>query len=185
MEKGHGWRKTCWSKSRRDLLPKMPLEVVRNRLKRAKEIGLDYKTYASVRNNSGRDIYAFLFSSNALRLHLAASDLADDRREKMHKLKHCAQMIAAHKPLDPQVLPHDFNRLHDISIRAACAAPRFTDSWSDIRNQLTDLIRCEKIPADAVVLIGDTALEREWLAAGKFAAYLPAEAFFPMQSSSQ
>lgn len=182
MEKGHSWRKTCWSKSRRSLLPQMPLEVVRSRLKRAREIGLDYKTYASVRNNTGRDIYAFLFSSNALRLHLAAGDLPECRARKLRDLQKCDQMIAAHKPLDPTVIPKDFNELHHIDIRAACAAPRFTASWSEIRGQMTDLIRTEKIPADAIVLIGDTAFEREWSSAGKFAAYLPADTFFPTQS---
>ncbi len=185
IEPGHTWRKTCWSKSRRALLPKMPLEIIRTRLKRAREIGLDYKTYANVRAATGRDIYAFLFSSNALRLHLAAADLPADRADVLRKVTACANLIAAHRPLTPRTLPRDFAEQHAIAIRSAHAAPLFTESWSDIRTRMTHLIQSEKIPADAIVLIGDTAFEREWLAAGKFAAYLPADTFFPEQSSAQ
>jgi len=36
----------------------------------------------------------------------------------------------------------------------------------------------ENIPADAIVLVGDTAFEREWLAAGKFAGYIAADTYF-------
>jgi hypothetical protein len=181
MEKGRAWRKVCWQKSRQSLLPRMPLEVIRTRIKRAREIGLDYKTYAGVRNNTGRDIYAFLFSSNALRLHLAASELPQDRVIKLRDLTDCDCMIAAHHPLDPVKLPRDLAEKHQIDIRSAHAAPLFTESWSDIRARMTELIRHEKIPADAIVLIGDTAFEREWLSAGKFATFLPADKFFPNQ----
>ncbi|NOX73536.1 MAG: hypothetical protein GXP03_07925 [Alphaproteobacteria bacterium] len=181
MEKGHAWRTTCWRKSRQALLPRMPLEVIRTRIKRAKAIGLDYKTYACVRNNTGRDIYAFLFSSNALRLHLAASDLPQDRANKLRNITSCAHLIAAHRPLDPATLPHDMAEQHHIDIRAAHKAPIFTESWSDIRARMTHLIHSEKIPADAILLIGETAFEREWHSAGKFAAFLNADTFFPIQ----
>ena len=66
-EKGAGWRRVAWKKSREALLPKLPLEVVRMRVRRARELGLDYKSYAGFRAANGRDIVAFLFSSNALR----------------------------------------------------------------------------------------------------------------------
>ena len=40
MEKGHSWRRYAWGKSRRDLLPHMPLNIVKRRVARAKELGL-------------------------------------------------------------------------------------------------------------------------------------------------
>jgi plexin A len=46
MEPGTSWRRHCWTKARRDLLPAMPLEVIGYRMKRATELGLDYRTYA-------------------------------------------------------------------------------------------------------------------------------------------
>ncbi|TMV67455.1 hypothetical protein FGG78_32035, partial [Thioclava sp. BHET1] len=55
MEPGFGWRKHCWSKARQDLLPHLPIEILRNRVRRAKELGLEYRTYASVRAATGHD----------------------------------------------------------------------------------------------------------------------------------
>ena len=46
---GASWRAQCWRVARADLLPRLPLEVVRLRVKRAQEIGLAYRTYAGVR----------------------------------------------------------------------------------------------------------------------------------------
>lgn len=63
-----GWRRPCWQEARARLLPVLPIEVVRTRVRRAAELGLDYKTYAGVRATTGHDLVAFLFSSNALRV---------------------------------------------------------------------------------------------------------------------
>ena len=55
MEPGHGWRSHCWTQARKSLLGHLPIEVVRSQVKRAAEIGLDYKTYATVTGTSGQD----------------------------------------------------------------------------------------------------------------------------------
>ena len=70
LEAGASWRRHCWTSARAALLPTLPIEVVRLRVKRAKALGLDYKTYAGVRAATGHDVVAFLFSSNALRVSL-------------------------------------------------------------------------------------------------------------------
>lgn len=62
---GLGWRTHCWRQARETLLPTLPIEVVRLRVRRAAELGLDYKTYAGIRASTGHDLVAFLFSSNA------------------------------------------------------------------------------------------------------------------------
>ena len=58
MEGGAGWRRHCWTKAREELLPTLPLEVVRLRVKRAAELGLDYRAYASFRASTGHDVVA-------------------------------------------------------------------------------------------------------------------------------
>jgi|GEM_PF-3081246 len=35
-----------------------------------------------------------------------------------------------------------------------------------------------RLPSDRVILVGDLALERDWYAAGRLAAYLPADRYF-------
>lgn len=61
MATGVRFRKLCWGKVREALLPKLPIEVIRRRLKRAKELGLDYKSYASIRATSDHDVVEFCF----------------------------------------------------------------------------------------------------------------------------
>ena len=57
-------------------MPIRPIEVVRMRDRRARKLGLDDKTGASVRAATGHDVVACRFSSNDLRL---AAWLAADR----------------------------------------------------------------------------------------------------------
>lgn len=185
MEPGHGWRTHCWGVARKNLLGHLPIEVVRAQVKRAAEIGLDYKTYATVTGTSGQDIYAFLFSSNALRLHLAARDLPAQRAEKLRGLKDCAQVVLTHRPINPATLPPEFDQLHSIKLRDARAAPGFADSWAKVRDGMRDLLASHRMTPGSVVLIGDTGFERDWTAAGKFAAYLPADRFFPEGTPAQ
>jgi hypothetical protein len=70
LQPAGGWHLHCWRRARADLLPHLPIEGVRLRVRRAGELGLDYKTYASVRAATGHDVVAFLFSSNAVRVML-------------------------------------------------------------------------------------------------------------------
>ncbi len=79
---GASWRTQCWRAARAELLPRLPIEVVRLRVTRAREIGLDYKTYAGVRAATGHDIVAFLFSTNALRLLREGQELDRAARPK-------------------------------------------------------------------------------------------------------
>ena len=69
MERGRVWRTFQWKRARAAAMPKtLPLMVVRMHVARARQLGLDYPTYAAVRKASGRDIMGLLFSSNALRV---------------------------------------------------------------------------------------------------------------------
>ena len=61
------------------------------------------------------------------------------------------------------------------------AAPRFTDSWSDMRVRLETFIRSRRLPGNQVVIIGDAPLESEWMAAAKAAGYLQANEYFGSQ----
>ncbi len=99
MEPGGSWRLHCWRKARTDLLPHLPIEVLRTRVRRAGELGLDYRTYASVRAATGHDVVAFLFSSNALRVLPPQTALPADRERKLASLVDCARIGLAQAPL--------------------------------------------------------------------------------------
>jgi hypothetical protein len=173
MEPGASWRRHCWTKARRHLLPAMPLEVIGYRLKRAKELGLDYRTYAGVRATTGRDIVAFLFSSNALRL-LGTVTVPEAEAAKLVTLSDAKRLVAAHRPLDPA----EVWRANTGALDHAGCAPTVFDSWSETRRRLVALAREGRVPSDAVLVVGDTGLEKDWCATARMAGYLPAARYF-------
>lgn len=178
IEKGQGWRVHCWKKARRELLPQLPLEVIRMRVRRAKELGLEYKTYASLRSASGRDVIAFLFSSNALRVFQIDEALPKEREDRLKAVRKCGKLLLVSKPLQPEVTRAQMLQDHGIVLDDVKSAPRFTDGWAEIKSGVRAVLDPKKLPGAAVVMVGDTSWEREWTVAGKLGAYLPAEIFF-------
>jgi hypothetical protein len=172
MQAGASWRRHCWTAARESLLPHLPIEVLRGRLRRAKELGLEYKTYASVRAASGHDVVAFLFSSNALRLLGAVPVLPQDRAEKLASLVDCGRLALVSAPLTPEVALHAAQG----ALQTAYAAPGALASFA----QSATLLRaaCGKLPSDRVLLVGDMALEQGWCAAGRLAGYVPSARYF-------
>jgi hypothetical protein len=172
LDDGTAWRAHCWRQAREALLPTLPIEVVRLRVARARELGLPYRTYAGIRASTGHDVIGFLFSSNALRLIRPTDRLPDDRRDRLGAILRADRLGIAQPPLRPEAL------LQSAPLDAAFAAPRSADSWPVTRNHLRALLRDRRLPGDGVVLVGETALEREWVEAGRLAGFLSGEAYF-------
>jgi hypothetical protein len=173
MEPGASWRRHCWTKARADLLPAMPLEVIGYRMKRAQELGLDYRTYAGVRATTGRDIVAFLFSSNALRLDRSPV-LPGAQAAKLAALVETGRLAAVYRPLDPEmVLSGNPGALDHTG-----HAPTVFDSWSETRKVLLALTRAARLPPDAVLVVGETSLERDWCGTARLAGFVPADRYF-------
>lgn len=174
FDTGLSWRKHCWTKARRDLIPTLPIEILRGRVKRAQELGLDYTTYASVRASTGRDVIGFLFSSNALRAFKNKPVLPKDRLQKLIAMQNCSRIALVSKPLTPD----DLTNANPNASFTALQAPEFNDIWRDSRQIILSALNTDRLPADGVLLIGDTTLEREWSLAGRLAGYLPADRYF-------
>lgn len=175
MERGQSWRAYQWRQAQKALMPKtIPLAVVKMRLRRAAELGLDYKSYAAIRQATGRDICAFLFSSNALGiLGHGTPRLPADRADKLADVKGAGRLALVHLPHDPDALI-----AAEPVIDAATRTPDLRMSWSTMRGHLTDFVRDRKLVGDQVVVVGDTALEAEWTAAARAAGYVSAERYF-------
>ncbi|MGR3660530.1 MAG: hypothetical protein ACU0CA_05000 [Paracoccaceae bacterium] len=175
MESGKTWRKHCWTKARANLIPHLPIEILRGRVRRAKELGLDYKTYASVRASTGRDVIGFLFSSNALRAFRHVAVLPEDRAVKLDALQDCSRVAMVSKPLTVErLLAENPEGVLD----HAALAPDLLSNWPECRERVFAALQAQRLPADGVIMIGDTTLEREWSVAGRLAAYFPAERYF-------
>ena len=172
MEPGARWRRHAWTKARAALLPVLPIEVLRTRVRRAADLGLDYRTYASIRASTGHDVIGFLFSTNALRLLSARAVLPDDRAAALGAIRQAGRIALTRGPLSPpQVLA-----LAPGLLDAAYAAPRPFASWAEGRSTVRAAL--SGCPADRVILVGDTAEERAWAEAARLAWYLPAGAYF-------
>ena len=170
LEPASGWKRHCWRQARAALLPTLPIEVVRMRVARARELGLDYKTYAGVRAQTGHDVVAFLFSSNALRVCATAPVLPGDRAARLAALQGVTRIGLAIAPLAVADLAGN------PELDASHPAPR---AFAAFREQAAGLrLALGPVPGDRVILVAETALEREWCAAGRLAACLPATTFF-------
>ncbi len=165
---GYTGRLHQWRRARAALVSnRVPVEVVRLRVKRAAALGLDYGTYAGIRATTGRDIVALLFSSNALGM-LRRAEVAAREAEKIAALA-AERGALVHRPLAPVAAP---------PLDWAATAPRFTDSDGQAREALLTPLRQRKLPADAVLLVGLPGWEASWCASARLAGFVPAERFF-------
>ncbi len=178
MAAGKAWRTLCWQKSRNAMMPKLPLEVLRIRVARAKALGLDYTSYASIRAASGHDVIAFLFSSNALRAFVKSPEIPASRVEKLMRLQNSTQLAATLQPLTAEQfiasLPQNPAPLFD----QVFTAPPFNATWSQTRTTILNGLQPEKLPSNMVVIVGDTPSERNWAEAANLGGYLNADRFF-------
>ena len=169
MDAGVSYRKHVWTKARKDLLPVLPLPIVRRRVQRAAEIGLDYTTYATVRATTGRDVVALLFSSNALRLFKTQQKLDAQRRAKLAWVQNCDRHAIVIAPLRP-------DDIDEPVLDRVFAAPHVHGSMGEAA-QIIARAKADH-HASGVLMIGDTSLERDWSLAGRLAGYLDADRFF-------
>lgn len=176
MDAGYGWRKHAWGRARKALIPNtMPLEIVRLRVARARALGLEYRTYASIRAASGHDVVAFLFSGNALALRPGRVTVPPAETARLLALDGQAARIAA---VYAPAHPGSVRAANPGALDHAATAPGFADPWARMRDRLADLLRDTRMPADGVVLVSATAVEREWCGAAKLAGIVPADRFF-------
>jgi hypothetical protein len=174
MERGHGFRKVAWAHARRALLPSLPFEVVRVRVARARRLGLDYTSYATIRATSGRDVVAFLFSANALDLSAGRIVPPAHVTARLHGLDGAADRCAAiYAPVPVGAVLRACPALD-----AGTRAPDILTPWAETRARLRDFMRGRGLPPDGVVLVSATALEREWCAAAGLAGAVSADTFF-------
>lgn len=169
--RGRGWATHCWRQARGALLPHLPVEVVRLRVRRAAELGLDYKTYAGVRATTGRDLVAFLFSSNALGLNARRMVPDPACGARLAGLAGCGRIALAQAPLTPESVLVAMPVLDVVAVAPGPHAPS-----AMVRDRVRAALGAR--PAATVLLIGDTAWERDWCAAAGLAGYLAADQYF-------
>ena len=175
IEAGYGFRKHAWGKAREALLPKLPIEIVRVRVARARRLGLPYRTYAGIRAATGRDVVAFLFSGNALELTARRIEMPAQVAARLVGLHGAAARLGAvYAPLDPGAV----QAVNSGALDAAHRAPGFAAPWAELRSDVKAMLAGAALPADGVVLVAATTVEREWTEAAQLAGTIRAAQFF-------
>ena len=169
---GSSYRAHCWSVARRELLgARLPVEVVRMQVRRARDLGLDYKNYAGVRATTGRDLVAFLYSSNALGVFRIGAPVPPAEAARV-----AASCAAAHLGCAPGLAPDVLARQIG-AVSGRTLAP-FGSSWAAMRDEMKEWLRAQGLPRDAVLMIGETAHEREMMTAGGLAGFVGGQVHF-------
>lgn len=169
------WKRHCWQQARRNLLPVLPIEVVRLRVRRAQALGLDYKTYAGVRATTGRDLIAFLFSSNGLNVFHDGQEPAPERCARLARLA-AERHVGAAPGLNAAALARRLEARSDLRL------PDFGSSWSGMRDRMKGWLAAQGLPGDAVLMIGETDHERDIMAAAGLAGFVSGMRYFEGQS---
>ena len=173
LERGHAWRAYQWRQAQKKLMPKaMPLAIVKMRVRRAQELGMDYKAYAAIRQASGRDICGLLFSSNALRIMAGNAAMPPDRRAALARVTGTERLALVHAPAALRDV------LAENPLEAVARAPGLRMSWGQTSAEIRAFVQERRLVGDQVVIVGETALEEEWLGAARAAGYLPAARYF-------
>lgn len=178
IEVGRSWRAHCWKTARRELLPRLPLEVIRRRVARARQLGLAYPQYAAILLGTGRDIVAFLFTDGALELRLERA-LAMPQRvaTQLAQLERCDRLMMVADGADLVRLARELDARRIPFATLASAPPRHVP-WAEGRAAIRAALDPRRLPSDAVVMVGSAPEERIWADAAQLASFLPAESYF-------
>lgn len=184
LEPGFGWRKHCWSKARKDTISKhIPLEIVRLRVARAKELGLSYPQYASVLLGSGRDIVGFLFTVDGMQLRLRrALEMPDAVQEKLADLEKVDLLAFSPSGEQPDLFRAELNMNTGLAFKSAAPEPSVSSTWREAGDAVKAVLEPEKLPARSVVLIGSRDLEASWALAGGLAKFMHGESYFAAEA---
>ncbi len=174
---GAGFRRHCWKKARAGLVRTVPLEIVRIRMRRAKELGLAYPQYASILTGSGRDVIAFLFTHEGLRLKLARRlEMPDPVRQKLADLIRCDRLALAPEGEVPTEFLTELSEVSGLSFQGCGRMPGA--GWGRAREDILATLQPLGLPPAGVVLIGSRDAEHQWCTAARLGGYLKQQAYF-------
>ena len=177
LDPGQRWRAVAWGKARRDLVKALPIEIVRRRVARARDLGLAYPAYAAILMGTGRDIIGFLFTAEAIGLRLERAARVEAAAAKKVAAVRGAQRLL----LGPPVAPADLRAAlsgQGIVFDAVGAAPASDAPDAQGRAAIRALLDPLRLPGDSVVMVGARPDERRWAEAARLARFIAAPAYF-------
>lgn len=176
----NGWARHCWSRARAELIgERMPVEMLRIRMARARELGLSFPQYRSILLGGGRDVTAFLFTVEGLHLRLTRElSMPDHVREKLGAVTRCGLLALAPSGEVPQAFRQELSQVSGVSFADAAAEPEPHATWGQGRRAVHALLRAGGLPAQSVVMVGQGAREQGWAEAAQLVRFLPRADYF-------
>ncbi|MEO1424732.1 MAG: hypothetical protein AAFV09_16370 [Pseudomonadota bacterium] len=177
---GAGWRRHCWRKARAELLgPTMPIEIVRRRVRRARQLGLSYPEYASILLGTGRDVTAFLFTVEGLYLRLTRElEMPGRVREAVQRIDRCALTGFSPSGEVPEAFRVELSTAAGCPIASVAPEPEPPVGWAEARRAIRATLDPLRLPGNSVVMIGSREVEADWARAANMARFLPRERYF-------
>ena len=181
-----GWQRHCWTQSRKALIGKrMPIEVVRTRIRRARELGLGYPQYASILLGSGRDIVGFLFTVEGLHLRLRKRlEMPAVVQGKLRGLEGVQLMSFAPSGEPVEAFRAEVSDVAGVPFASVGPEAEGPLGWSAARSAVRTVLDPLSLPSDAVVMIGMRDDEARMAQAAKLARFIPAKEYFSTASGN-
>lgn len=179
-EPDFGWRRYAWKRARANLVgARLPVEIVRIRVRRAAALGLAYPAYASILLGSGRDIVGFLFTVDGLQLRLRRRlEMPAAVQDRLRRVEGCALMALSPPEEAAEPFREELQDVAGAPFAAAAPAPEPGAAWGVARAAIRAALAPLALPGAAVVMIGAREEEARWAEAAKLARFLPTHAYF-------
>ncbi|SOH95584.1 hypothetical protein SAMN06273572_11279 [Monaibacterium marinum] len=183
-ESATGWTRHCWTRARADLVgERLPIDMLRVRMARARQLGLSFPQYRSILLGGGRDVTAFLFTVEGLHLRLQRElSMPDPVRSKLAEVSNCGLMAFAPSGEVPEQFRQEVSEVSGVRFTAAGAEPEQSAGWRASRDAVHNLLRSEGLAAQTVVMIGNSARETGWADAAQLVKFIPRAEYFPVEA---
>lgn len=153
--------------------------MVRTRIKRARDLGLEYPQYASILLGSGRDVVGFLFTVDGLQLRLRKwLEMPESVQEKMQGLERVSLMGFAPSGEDADAFRCEVSDVAGVPFVGAAPEAEGPLGWSAARAAVRAVLDPLKLPSDAVVMIRTRDHEAQMAEAAKMARFIASDAYF-------
>jgi hypothetical protein len=201
------WNAYCWRKAHKAAWKTPPIEVVRQRCRRADQLGLSYQEYTAHILDRGTHLCALLFTllgTLIQKTQAIGTELADGFRvlpgvaERLSRLKELKNFVMVdltgriRDTLDPRLAGSLVERLNRrcenvIVKHEICLDPHETADAPDqpLANFATQLLRRDGLSAAAAVMVGSSDKDKHCSETARLGKYVSAERFFGWPTGSQ